>query len=103
MTLHTVSNPAPEAETEVKDDVENLRKDFDSLKDNVSSLMSHVGQFASAKAGEVPEQTRELAGEAKDKIEGYGNAVPDRIREKPLAAVGIAAGVGVLFAMLTRR
>ena len=47
MTLHTVSNPAPEAESEVKDDVENLRKDFDSLKDNVSSLMSHVGKFAS--------------------------------------------------------
>lgn len=103
MTLHTVSNPTPEIENEVEGDVKNLRKDFDSLKENVSSLMSHVGKFASEKAGEVPQQTRELAGEAKDKIEGYTNVVSERIREKPLAAVGIAVGVGALFAILTRR
>ena len=103
MSLHTVSNPEPELKNDVEDDVKSLRQDFDSLKENVGSLMGHVGKLASSKAGDVPDQARELAGQAANRAEGYTNALTDQIRKKPLASVGIAVGAGALFAMLTRR
>lgn len=84
-------------------DIDALRKDFASLKDNVSALMAHVGSLAGEKADEGVQASKAMAGQAKDGLEDARETVENKIREKPLAAIGIAAGVGALLALASRK
>ena len=88
--------------------------DYESLKDDISQLRSDLQSFASnsgkyIKGRSTEEFTKGVetsktyaskatkeAGNARDYIEG-------KVRENPLAAVGIAFGTGVLLAALRRK
>ncbi|MAI88982.1 hypothetical protein [Ponticaulis sp.] len=103
MTLHNITDTATEPKQEIDQDVSNLRQDFESLKDNVGSLFAHVTKLAGERAEKGADQTKEFAGDAVEKAKDAQGYVETRIREKPLAAVGIAAGVGALAAILMRK
>lgn len=74
---------------ELKDDIAALRSDF-------SKLLSDAGNVARA-------QTDRTLGGAGDQIRTQKNKAESVVREHPLAAIGIAFGVGVLMAAMSRR
>jgi len=62
----------------------------------VKSSASHFGEHIGRAAQEKVSLAADEAQNARSKLE-------DRVREHPLMAVGIAAGAGVLLALMTRR
>lgn len=88
-------------------DVGALRKDIDALRADVSALLKHSGTYADVTAREKIEKGVEAGKDAADKaassIKEASHAVEDRIRENPLAAVGVALGAGVVLSMLYRK
>lgn len=55
-----------------------------------------AGAAFQEKSGEAIEQAQQMAGEQLDQLQGM-------IRRNPLAATGIAAGIGFFLALLARR
>lgn len=98
---------AAAAKLAVDGDVGALRKDIDALREDVSALLKHSGKFADVKTRQNFEKGVEMSKEAAEKasksIQSASNAVEDRIRENPLAAVGLALGAGVMLSMLYRK
>ena len=98
---------AEAAKAAVEGDFGALRKDIDALREDVSALLKHSGKLADVKTRQNIEKGVEAGKEAADKaaksIQSASNAVEDRIRENPLAAVGIALGAGVMLSMLYRK
>lgn len=98
---------AAAAKLAVDGDVSALRKDIDALREDVSALLKHSGKLADVKARQNIEAGVEAGKDAADKaaksIRSASNAVEDRIRENPLAAVGVALGAGVALSMLYRK
>lgn len=83
-------------------------------KDHVVAAAQDIGEVAGAKYGEVRDQVRNLAedyrGKAQQVIQSAGTRVQTLqddaevyIRENPLQAVAIAAGVGFVLGLLIRR
>ncbi len=97
---------AAAAKPAVEGDVNALRKDIDALREDVGALLKHSGKFADVKTRQNIEAGLEAGKEAADKAAKTFKAASgegeNRIRENPLAAVGIALGAGVLISMLYR-
>ncbi|WP_223475922.1 DUF883 family protein [Oricola indica] len=88
-------------------EIEGLRKDFEALAERFTTI-------SDAGVRSARDYTREKAAAALDKGEGVYSELSartseleqqaaDQIRRHPLQALGIAAGVGFLAALLTRR
>tara|TARA_Y100000052_G_scaffold27562_1_gene36417 strand:+ start:59799 stop:60275 length:477 start_codon:yes stop_codon:yes gene_type:complete len=106
MSTNTIPLPTSDEKKEVKEidsDVEALKSDFESLKGNVNSLMASVSRLAGKQAEKSADKGKALADDAVDTLESTRDSIQSQIRSKPLAAVGIAAGVGALIAIATRR
>lgn len=88
---------------EVDKDIDALRSDFESLKENVTSLMSSVSRLAGKQGEKGVERSKELASDAADSFSNARESIEGTIRKKPLTSVGVAVGVGALLAMLSRR
>lgn len=84
------------------------------LRDDISSLAKTVAAVGNDKANEVKGKARRAANEAADasmqavdaareKALDFERDLEKQIRAKPIQSVAIAAGVGFLFALLTRR
>lgn len=92
-----INDPKPNGElSDIKADIEALRGDF-------SKLVEDTGALAKTKSQEAVDRGRDTLSDAGDQLKTQKNKVEDRVRENPLPAVGIAFGVGVLFAALSRR
>lgn len=98
---------AESAKLRVNEDLGTLRKDIDSLREDVSALLKHSGKYADATARQNIDKGIQAGKDAADKaaksLKSASGAVEDRIRENPLAAVGIALGAGVMLSMLYRK
>lgn len=88
---------------EVDHDLDALRSDFESLKENVASLMSSVGRLAGKQGEKGVEKSKALAGDAANSLDHARESIEGQIRRKPLTSVGIAVGVGAMIAVLSRR
>ncbi len=78
--------------TATDQDVETLKKDFRSLKSDVSALSSAIKEL-------VADETRA----AKVKLKKAEKQVEHEIEEHPMASVGIAMGIGFIIGMLVDR
>ncbi len=93
-------------------------KDIDAqlqqLREDIASLARSVAAVGSGKANEVRGKARRAASDAADAslqmVESareqaltWERDLERQIRTKPIQAVAIAAGVGFLFALMTRR
>lgn len=99
---------------DVRDDLEDIKDDLMSLKSDVSGLLQDVVAVGKTEAGEararleaaIHERMSQL-GDAVGKVKARGRRqvqkLEDRIVEKPLASVAIAAGVGVLVGIILGR
>jgi ElaB/YqjD/DUF883 family membrane-anchored ribosome-binding protein len=73
-------------------DTDDLANQIDAIRAEIQSLTSTVGRIANKQIGRAQDKAVETAQEAEEAI-----------RRNPLAAVGIAAGLGFLFGVFTRR
>lgn len=80
----------------MRSDIEQLRRDIAKLSEDLKKTgnrsMSRVRQAATESA----DQLRGTASDLQDDL-------AETVREKPLTALAMAAGVGFLFAMIMRR
>ena len=84
-----------------------LREDVARLTEQLAKTGEHTMSAARRAATEGAEQLRVKGEEAmyalKSNAGDIERQVPDAVREKPLTSRAIAAGVGVFFALLSRR
>ncbi len=73
-------------------DTDDLAKQIDAIRAEIQSLTSTVSRVANKQINRAQDKALETAQEAEEAI-----------RRNPLAAVGIAAGLGFLFGVFTRR
>ena len=85
------------------DEIKSLRADISALKSDLSQLLSDAGATAGTFAQEGRATGKAAAQKATAKGEEVGHKAQDLVRDHPLAAVGVAMGVGALIGMLTRQ
>jgi ElaB/YqjD/DUF883 family membrane-anchored ribosome-binding protein len=119
-----------EGEAAMKDltdeaDHDRLQKDMDAMKHDISNLADQVTDALDTLAGSVPKQARRGYQQARSNVDSvvsdlgkHGNAalqqardaaatlgdtLEDAIQQRPIAAVGLALGLGLLIGMTWRR
>ncbi len=73
-------------------DAEDLAQQIDAIRGDIQNLTSTVSRIAGKQLNRAQDKAMETASEAEDVI-----------RKNPLQAVAIAAGIGLLLGILTRR
>ncbi len=73
-------------------DAEDLNAQIEAIRADIQSLSSTVGRIANKQLGRAQDKAMETAAEAEEAI-----------RRNPLSAMAIAAGLGFLFGVFTRR
>jgi ElaB/YqjD/DUF883 family membrane-anchored ribosome-binding protein len=99
----STGNGAPGAAAAMKTDFEALKNDMKALRADLAALLKDTGAIASEEAKRAAERARGLADSGVRQAEEYKDAIEDKIRERPFAAVGIALAAGFVLAALTAR
>lgn len=73
-------------------DVQDVTAELDAIRADIQNLTSTLGRFANKQFGYAQDRAFETAREAEESI-----------RQNPLSAVAIAAGVGFVFGVFSRR
>ncbi|SOH92971.1 Membrane-anchored ribosome-binding protein, inhibits growth in stationary phase, ElaB/YqjD/DUF883 family [Monaibacterium marinum] len=101
------TKPTEATTAELQQQVEALKADIAALTDTMTSLGK---QKVSATKGEVEQQAAALRARGKDAMDYAGSEVERlsgeaerTVRERPMTSLAVAAGVGVLFGLLTAR
>jgi ElaB/YqjD/DUF883 family membrane-anchored ribosome-binding protein len=91
----------------LEEDVAQLRKDLAKLAEQFAKTGQHSYDAARRAATEGVEQLKTQGGAAfgdfKAGAENLEAQLTEAVREKPVTSLAIAAGVGFLFALLSRR
>ncbi|MGE4373348.1 MAG: hypothetical protein AB7E29_10720 [Xanthobacter sp.] len=83
--------------------LDNLRKELSQMRDELSQMLETAGESARAKAKETAAKAEHMADEA-SRMAGRGcGALKDTVREQPVTACAVAAGVGLLVGLLLHR
>jgi ElaB/YqjD/DUF883 family membrane-anchored ribosome-binding protein len=94
-------------EKEVQAHVGRIREDIAQLADNVSNaggaLVNGAKATANAKADQARQLSQDTIKELQAQLSDIERRVSKQVQDRPLAALGVAAGVGFLLAMLARR
>jgi len=82
----------------------------DKLMQELRDVVSAAEELLAATGSENAERLKEIRDRAevalqgaRARLEGAGEAVEDRVRKHPFAALGIAAGVGLIVGILLTR
>ena len=88
-------------------DIRQLRADIEKLTKQMAATGQHGYGTAKRAAAEGVEQLRAQGEAAFDSLRSNARDIEDQlvahVREKPVTSLAIAAGVGYLFALLSRR
>ena len=107
-TAKSTTNGRTKVDSEtIEDQVNQLRDDIQALARTISTMASGQVERMQAKAGEAKHDAEAASEQALDAIRTHYKdaeaSVSTQVREKPLQALGIAAGIGFLFALLAKR
>ena len=95
------------AKTENYASKEDVEAQIGQLRDDVSKLVATVTALGKDKAGDAKEKVSAQAEDALNAVNAQASRieaeVTGRVRERPIMALGIAAAVGFVAAMLARR
>lgn len=84
--------------------LDDVRQDLEQLRADVARLIETLGKTAQHKVEGLAGEAQAQAAAAGEWAEGHSVSVRETIREQPLAACAVAAGVGfVLGQILLRR
>lgn len=93
--------------SDVQADLENLRRDIAALTQTVASFgtgkLKEASNRASQLGAEAADASAQYVESARNTVRSAERDLEAHIRNKPLQAIAIAAGVGFLAALLTRR
>jgi ElaB/YqjD/DUF883 family membrane-anchored ribosome-binding protein len=96
-----------EAERNVKQDIEALRSDFDSLRKDVGQLVGTLKDSATSRAetelDALRKRLNKIAGDVQTTGRQQLRTVESQIEERPLVSLAIAFAVGVLLGRLLDR
>ena len=70
---------------------------------NLRDFGSHVGDVAQQKYGEVKDRAADYYNRSRDAAQEWEQSLETYVQEKPLQAVLIAAGVGLILGLIWRR
>jgi ElaB/YqjD/DUF883 family membrane-anchored ribosome-binding protein len=88
------------------DELGDLKKDLDALLSKAASLADREIRYAwtqlNSQFGNAQGSARDMAGQASEQLSRGVGMTSDYVREKPMQALAIAAGVGLLLGMLRR-
>ena len=90
---------ATQRDTKATDDLE---KQIAQLQADVADLTKTLGAVAKQKAAEAGARGREALADAGDHLRRVESEAVDYVRTKPIQALAIAAGLGLLVGYLTR-
>jgi ElaB/YqjD/DUF883 family membrane-anchored ribosome-binding protein len=95
--------PSPDLEA----DIRQLRADIAKLAEQIATTKDHSYSAARRAASEGVEQLRTQGEAAIEGLRANAKDIEEQViatvREKPVTSLAIAAGVGFLFALLSRR
>ncbi len=84
-----------------------IREDIEKLAGSVatagSALSADVRANAGAKANELREASESTLRELRAQFHDVEKQLRTKVREKPVAALGVAVGIGFLIALIARR
>ncbi len=93
--------------SDLEADVRQLKADIEKLTKQLAATGQHGYGTAKRAAAEGVEQLRAQGEAAFDSLRGNARDLEEQVlanvREKPMTSLAIAAGVGFLFAVLSRR
>ena len=108
-TAKTVNQTAAGERTasDLEADIRQLRADIEKLAKQMTATGQHGYGTARRAASEGVEQLRAQGETAMDSLRSNARDLEEQmlanVREKPMTSLAIAAGVGFLFALLSRR
>ena len=81
----------------------NLMQDLQALFADAEELLRATAGEAAPKVQEARARAEETLRNARERLEGVGGQLDEKVRAHPWAAVGIAAGIGLLLGVLLAR
>lgn len=111
---NNVKNDVQDEQDDARISTAEIEEQLSRLREDVSGLVAALSAFGEQKAGdyrrkvgnlaeEAGEASRNAVSGAKSELAAWEAELEESIRRKPLHAVGIAAGIGFVAALLTRR
>lgn len=86
--------------------VSDIEAELTRLRDDISTLTKTVSDFGNGKVqsatNSVSKTSQEALEAVRDEVSSLESDFKKRVRSNPLQAIGIAAGIGFLAAMMTR-
>ncbi|MCP1199745.1 YqjD family protein [Notoacmeibacter sp. MSK16QG-6] len=89
----------PAGTTTTSNDVEN---EIAQLRADVASLTDTIKSFGAATARDLQDRAYGKRDEISDQLRAKEEEIKERVRENPMQALGIAAGVGFLVGVIWR-
>lgn len=86
-----------------KETMEKVRSDLASLGEEVKGIISQIAKMAATQGEAAMSRGKALADDATDRLVDARASTESLIRRHPLAAIGIAVGVGVIIAAMSRK
>ena len=84
-------------------DHKSLSEDLQEITEHLARLRSDIQGLVGAIGATGSHQTEALQDEAREAWDGELAGIEDAVRQEPLKALGIAAGLGVLVSLLLGR
>lgn len=86
-----------------KGDVRRVGEDLSKVKDDLNNAAHDVAAAAKSGYAAAKERTAHAIEGARERGEEMTESIQSRIKDNPLAAVAVAAGVGIVLGMLVCR
>ncbi|MBZ4022756.1 hypothetical protein CKO11_09825 [Rhodobacter sp. TJ_12] len=108
------AQPLSKSNGKVPAEVAQLEKQIEQLSAELAKLSREAKDYGATRAEQLADQARDMRDEiaarsaeaaevARERLVEAEGAVEDRVRSNPMAALGVAAGVGFLAALLMKR
>lgn len=87
----------------VRNDLKEAKDAAETFVSAVKSSATHLGEHLSKAVDTKVSKAQQNAGALADKANDARTKLEDKVREHPMMSLGIAAGAGLLLAVMTRR
>ncbi len=82
---------------------EDLSRQVEALKADVARLTNSLGAFGRAKGRQYQAEAQRRANQYRDEAQGRADEIEAYVHQNPATALGIAAGIGLLIGLFSRR
>lgn len=84
-------------------DGSSVENDIKQLREDIARLTEHMKKLGSRSVYTAQKAAKESAQQLRGTAEDYQEELAEMVREKPLTALALAAGIGYFFALISRR